>query len=78
MKLNGLAGGLGSGRKSRFSADENGLQRPDTASSMGFGREGAICEWHDIMQIPPRFERQSLAYHALNCVWQYTMTNPML
>jgi hypothetical protein len=38
---------------------------------MGFGREGAICEKHDIMQIPPRFEQRSAAYKCITGVWQY-------
>ena len=32
---------------------------------MGFGREGAICEQHVIMQIPPRFEQRSGAYKSV-------------
>jgi hypothetical protein len=32
---------------------------------MGFGREGAICEYFEIMQIPPRFERQCGAYKCI-------------
>ena len=38
---------------------ETALKGPTRASSTGFGREGAICEYIEIMQIPPRFERQS-------------------
>jgi hypothetical protein len=33
-------------------------QRAKQASSMGFGREDAICELDLVMQIPPRFERR--------------------
>jgi hypothetical protein len=31
----------------------NGPQRAKQASSIGFGREGAICELIEFMQIPP-------------------------
>jgi hypothetical protein len=38
---------------------------------MGFGREGAICEFIEIMQIPPRFERRFAAYKSIAGVLQY-------
>ncbi len=33
--------------------DGSGPQRPRQASSMDIGREGAICEYIEIMQMPP-------------------------
>jgi hypothetical protein len=38
---------------------------------MGVGREGAICEYIEIMQIPPRFERRCAAYKCIMGVLQY-------
>src|ERR1700687_2150717 len=38
---------------------------------MGFGRENAICEYIEIMQIPPRFERRSAPYKGMAAILQY-------
>jgi hypothetical protein len=37
---------------------------------MGIEREGAVCEYIEIMQIPPRFERRNGAYKCITAVWQ--------
>jgi len=37
---------------------------------MSFGREGAICEYIEIMQIPPRFERRCRAYRCIMAILQ--------
>jgi hypothetical protein len=42
---------------------------------MGFGRENAICEYIEIMQISPRFERRSGAYKYITGVLQYAGRN---
>jgi hypothetical protein len=49
---------------------ENGFQRPEQASSMGIGRGRSICEYDEIMQIPPRFERRCAAYKCIAGVLQ--------
>jgi hypothetical protein len=41
------------------------------ASGMSIGREGAVCEYIEIMQIPPRFERRRAAYKCVTRVLQY-------
>jgi len=38
---------------------------------MGIGRGRAICEYIEIMQIPPRFERRCAAYKCVARVLQY-------
>jgi hypothetical protein len=38
---------------------------------MGIGREGAISEYIEIMQIPPRFERRCGVYKCVARVLQY-------
>jgi hypothetical protein len=38
---------------------------------MSIGREGAICEYIEIMQIPPRFERRRGAYRCVAGDLQY-------
>src|ERR1700733_7456856 len=59
------------GTSGPIDAGGNRPQRARQASSMGFGREGAICEYIEIMQIPPRFERRSAAYKGIIGVLQY-------
>src|SRR5713101_450348 len=44
------------GTSGPINAGGNGPQRATRASDTGFGREDAICEYIEIMQIPPRFE----------------------
>jgi hypothetical protein len=41
------------GRSGPIDAGGDGPQRAKQASSMGFGREDAICEYDEIMQILP-------------------------
>jgi hypothetical protein len=38
---------------------------------MGFGREGAVCEYIEIMQMPPRFELRSPSYKCVAIILQY-------
>jgi len=38
---------------------------------MSIGREGAICEYIEIMQIPPRFEQRRRAYRCVAGNLQY-------
>src|ERR1700730_6671236 len=59
------------GTSGPIDADGGGPQRASRASSIGFGREGAICEYIEIMQIPPRFERRCVAYKCIAGVLQY-------
>jgi hypothetical protein len=40
-------------------------------SGIGFGREGAICEYIEIMQILPGLERRRAAYKSITGVLQY-------
>jgi hypothetical protein len=58
------------GTSGPIDAGENGLQRPEQASSMGIGRGRSICEYDEIMQIPPRFERRCAAYKCIAGVLQ--------
>ena len=60
------------GTSGPIDADGNGPQRARQASSsMGIGREGAICEEIDIMCKSPRFERRCAAYRCIADVLQY-------
>src|SRR6185437_9747224 len=60
------------GRSGPTEADGGGPQRPKQASSMDIGREGAICEYIEIMQMPPgSSERRVGAYKSIDRVWQY-------
>jgi hypothetical protein len=43
---------------------------------MGFEREGAVCEYIEIMQIPPRFERRCAAYKCVAPDLQYLRRAP--
>jgi hypothetical protein len=52
-KWRNLLGSLMIGRSGPIDAGGDGPQRAKQASSMGFGREGAICEYDKIMQILP-------------------------
>jgi hypothetical protein len=45
-------------------AGDGGLQRPEQASSMSVGREGAICEYIEIMQILPGSSDNALLINA--------------
>ncbi len=53
------------GTSGPIDAEGGGPQRARQASGMSFGREGAICEYIEIMQIPPRFERRRGAYRCV-------------
>src|SRR5258705_10020862 len=59
------------GTSGPIDAGGNGPQRAKQASRMSFGREGVICEYIEIMQIPPRFERRRAAYKSIAGVLQY-------
>jgi hypothetical protein len=50
-KLSGKLGVIGT--SGPINADGGGPQRAKQASSSGFGRGGAICEYDEIMQILP-------------------------
>jgi hypothetical protein len=52
-KWRNLLGNLKIGRSGPIDAGGDGPQRAKQASSMGFGREDAICEYDEIMQILP-------------------------
>jgi hypothetical protein len=52
-------------------ADENSLQRARQASSSGIGRGRSICEYDEIMQIPPRFEQRCTGYKSIRGGLQY-------
>jgi hypothetical protein len=41
------------------------------APGMNVGREGAICEYIEIMRIPPRLERRCAAYNCITGNLQY-------
>jgi hypothetical protein len=52
------------GRSGPIDAGGDGPQRAKQASSMGFGREGAICEYDKIMQILPGSSDDALLINA--------------
>jgi hypothetical protein len=52
------------GTSGPIDADGNGPQRARQASSIGFGREGAICEYNEIMQILPGSSDNALLINA--------------
>jgi hypothetical protein len=64
------------GTSGPIDADGDGPQKLRQASSMGIGREGAVCEYIEIMQIPPRFERRFVAYKSNAGVLQYPPAAP--
>src|ERR1700730_10527721 len=56
------------GTSGPIDADGNGPQRARQASSIGFGREGAICENDEIMQILPGSSDNGL---LINASWAF-------
>src|SRR3981189_1850323 len=52
------------GTSGPIDADGNGPQRARQASDMGSGREGAICEYDEIMQILPGSSDDALLINA--------------
>jgi hypothetical protein len=52
-KISVLTGIVMIGTSGPIDAEGNSHQRPEHASSKSFGREGAICEYDEIMQILP-------------------------
>jgi hypothetical protein len=58
------------GTSGPIDADGGSPQRARRASSIGFGREGAICEYIEIMQILPGSSDDALLI-CIAGVWQY-------
>jgi len=52
------------GTSGPIDADGVGLQRPEQASSRGIGRGRSICEYDEIMQIPPGSSDDALLINA--------------
>src|ERR1700722_9155368 len=59
------------GTSGPIDADGSGPQRATPGSSMNVGRGRTICEYVEIMQIPPRLERRSAAYKCVAGDLQY-------
>ena len=52
------------GTSGPIDADGVGLQKPEQASSRGIGRGRSICEYDEIMQIPPGSSDDALLINA--------------
>jgi hypothetical protein len=63
-KCGNLLGSLEIGTSGPIKAGGGGPQRPRQASSISIGREGAICEYIEIMQILPGSSDDALLINA--------------